>query len=222
MTTTFTDADYAAMSDEMEASATAAVPVIYRWLAEHPPHPPGKTALERVIDVGCGPGWWANRFAAMGCQVTAIDGPDGGKALAPGIRYLEDDVGTLPPYSARYDVAVCLEVAEHLPPQAATNLIAALMRLAPIVVFSAAVPGQGGVGHINERWQHEWARMFDGWETTAALRDELWYAAGVAPYYPQNMFVAFDYRALEPPVRPVTPVIHPGVWAHVTRRGTWP
>ena len=40
----------------------------------------------------------------------------------------------------RFDLALCLEVAEHLPAKAADAFVASLVELAPVVVFSAAMP----------------------------------------------------------------------------------
>jgi len=215
---TFTTGDYAVMSDEMRRSAVAGAPIVLDWLRRHEDR--GRVP-RRILDVGCGPGWWAATFAALGCDVAGVDGPDGGDAL--GDRYdtvdLEGDWAAVTGIS--WDVAVCLEVAEHLSPDAADTFIRTLTTVAPIVVFSAAIPGQGGVGHVNERWQTYWADLFHthGWYTASGPRDELWTVDGVAPYYPQNIFVAWSGNALDVDDGDVIDVVHPGVWRHVTRRG---
>jgi hypothetical protein len=66
-----------------------------------------------------------------------------------GERFLPHDIATpLPEHLVgRFDLAVCLEVAEHLPPERAESFIRELCDLAPVVLFSAAIPGQGGTGH---------------------------------------------------------------------------
>jgi hypothetical protein len=70
----------------------------------------------------------------------------------PQEQFLAHDL-TLPLHAGRtFDLALSLELAEHLPPECAGVLVDSLARLAPAVVFSAAVPFQGGVGHVNERW----------------------------------------------------------------------
>jgi 2-polyprenyl-3-methyl-5-hydroxy-6-metoxy-1,4-benzoquinol methylase len=51
----------------------------------------------------------------------------------------------------RYDLVICLEVAEHLSPESGRYLVRALSQAAPLVFFSAAVPGQGGSYHVNEQ-----------------------------------------------------------------------
>jgi hypothetical protein len=50
----------------------------------------------------------------------------------------------------RFDLAISLEVAEHLPEGSAGALVSTLIEAAPVVVFSAAIKGQSGTNHINE------------------------------------------------------------------------
>lgn len=52
----------------------------------------------------------------------------------------------------KFDLCVSMEVAEHLPPSRADSFVADLVGLAPVVLFSAAVPEQGGTNHLNEQW----------------------------------------------------------------------
>ena len=90
----------------------------------------------------------------------------------------------------RFDLALCLEVAEHLPPSGATTLVKELTELASVVVFSAAIPGQGGVGHLNERWPWYWKEKFAerGFGQYDPFRHRLWHRPDVAIWYKQNMF----------------------------------
>jgi hypothetical protein len=113
-------------------------------------------------------------------------------------------------------LALSLEVAEHLPPESANSFVASLVQLAPAVLFSAAVPGQGGVQHINEQWQSFWARCFErqGYRTVDILRPRIWADSRVAFYYRQNalLYVAQDTAASLTSL-PATPVnldiVHP-------------
>jgi hypothetical protein len=59
-----------------------------------------------------------------------------------------------------FDLAICLEVAEHLPPEAAEGFIDSLTRLAPVVLFSAAITFQVGNQHLNGQWPDYWATLF--------------------------------------------------------------
>ena len=153
-----------------------------------------------VVDVGCGEGWWAHTFATYGADVLGVDGdyvPDGPIAD----RFLAHDLTTpLPAHlHGRFDLAVCLEVAEHLPPQRADSLVAELCGLAPVVLFSAAIPGQGGTGHVNEQWPSYWAEKFrsEGFLVSGALRWRIWEDDRIENWYRQNLLLAIgDQRLL--------------------------
>ncbi len=61
----------------------------------------------------------------------------------------------------RFDLATCLEVAEHLPAANSRHLVRQLTSAAPLVLFSAAPPGQGGEGHINCQPLSYWRKIFE-------------------------------------------------------------
>lgn len=239
--TTFTDEQYQAVSEEMRISAQAGVPILLRYLTTHAQDDRSLYYEDwrpnRVLDVGCGPGWWAREFFDRYCTETlGVDGPAGGQAIRDRdcwpCRYAEADLtrpltevrGITPSVlPTRWDLALCLEVAEHLQPEDGLALVDRITELAPVVVFSAAIPGQGGIGHVNEQWPQYWADRFidRGWRVSGDIRWKLW-AEGLAPYYAQNMFIAWEPDKLRVyPQRPdvVPGVVHPGVWSHVTGRG---
>jgi SAM-dependent methyltransferase len=169
-----------------------------------------------VVDVGCGEGWWARQFAAgHGCRVLGVDrDADVSLTNIPFRRVdldqaLPDDLGT-------FDLAVSLEVAEHLPPHRANSFVGDLCRLAPTVVFSAAIPGQGGHGHVNEQWPEYWKNTFacHGYVCSGALRFRFWENPHIENWYAQNILVATcvpdRYPALfDTPLAPVWPLVHP-------------
>lgn len=111
----------------------------------------------RVLDVGCGPGIYVDALRAVGFDADGID-PD------PRSPYdkisVFDPVFDTPKYQG-YDLCLSLEVAEHLEECRADDFVAALVRTAPIVIFSAALPGQGGHGHINCQPKEYWAHKFN-------------------------------------------------------------
>ena len=88
----------------------------------------------------------------------------------------------------RFDLAISLEVAEHIPESSAEQFVTTLVSLAPVVLFSAAIPGQGGASHVNEQWQNYWALLFrdKGYFTVDWLRPLIWNNPKVAYYYSQN------------------------------------
>lgn len=167
-----------------------------------------------VVDVGCGRGVWLREFMRQNVtEVWGIDGPyvAPGSLQFPAERFLASDLsdGRLPALPVRSaDLALCLEVAEHLPARAASALIASLTNLAPVVAFSGAVPGQGGECHINEQWPEYWAALFDacGYEPVDCLRAAIWHETGVAWWYRQNCLL-FVRRSSPPPTPELAAVL---------------
>ena len=145
-----------------------------------------------VIDVGCGTGVWLSAFHEHGVvDVLGIDGPwtDDAPREMPDTFFREHDLRQPLELDRAFDLALCLEVAEHLPPEAAEFLVEGLTRLAPIVFFSAAIPFQGGDGHINERWPSFWSERFaaHGYRCPIDLRSRFWTNGAVEFWYRQNM-----------------------------------
>ena len=91
----------------------------------------------------------------------------------------------------QFELAVSLEVAEHLPAESAEGFVASLVRRVPVVMFSAAIPGQGGVDHVNEQWPDYWARLFAKHEFVPVdyVRPRIWNSDDVAHWYAQNTLV---------------------------------
>jgi SAM-dependent methyltransferase len=147
-----------------------------------------------VVDLGCGVGTWLRAFQNAG--VTDILGLDGGHVdpamlEIPPDRFRTADLTAPPPLGRRFDLALCLEVAEHLPADRAAALVAALVAAAPCVLFSAAVPGQGGVHHINEAWPSFWSQRFavHGYERLDPVRPRVWRDPAVSWWYKQNTYL---------------------------------
>jgi hypothetical protein len=112
--------------------------------------------------------------------------------LIPAERFVACDLNQeFPSLRRTFDLCLCLEVAEHLKPNRAEGLVKFLCSLSDRVLFSAAIPLQGGVGHVNERWQSYWAELFKRHGFGAARRQpdirdcsevELWYRQNVVLY----------------------------------------
>lgn len=147
---------------------------------------------QSVADFGGGAGHWAAVFLARGVRdVLTIDGPwvpQAARAVPPEL-YLEHDLRSPLTLDRRFDLALCFEAAEHLPPAAAEELVRALTDAAPVVAFSAALPGQGGDGHINEQRPSYWADLFGarGYACFPDLRRRIWTDAAVEVWYRQNL-----------------------------------
>lgn len=147
-----------------------------------------------VIDVGCGIGTWLHEFEKS--NVTNYIGIDShaqtDMLLIEPSKYATSDLNVFDarPFS-RFDMAISLETAEHLKPEAAENFIKNLTLLSDIVVFSAAIPHQGGLNHINERWQSYWAGLFkqNGYACIDYIRPKLWGDSRVELCYAQNILI---------------------------------
>jgi SAM-dependent methyltransferase len=147
-----------------------------------------------VVDVGCGEGSWLSAFMKAGINdVTGIDGDYVPREALkiPFERFRSADLATLTDLGRHYDVAVSLEVAEHLREEVGPQFVLMLTKAAPVVLFSAAIPGQGGIHHVNEQWQSYWAGLFreHGYVAVDPIRPVVWGNRDVAPWYRQNTLV---------------------------------
>ena len=202
------------------ASARAILPLVVGW-----------TRPESAVDVGCGVGTWLAVLRELGVEdVLGIDGGGVPPSLLeiPCERFLARDLTAPLDVAREFDLALSMEVAEHLPESAADTFVASLTRLAPVVLFSAAIPHQGGRGHQNERWPADWARRFRarGFVALDPVRSRVWSDPTVVPWYAQNTLVFAREDALsrfgdleragrigERGRGDPLALVHPGVWA---------
>lgn len=177
----YSDRYYRRLEQGATRSARETVPLILHLF-------PSKT----VLDVGCGIGAWLMALADEGCDVFGIDTNrvPTETLLIPresfGAYNLEEPLRL----DRRYDLVMCLEVAEHLSPGRASSLVVDLCRLGDVVVFSSAIPGQGGTHHVNEQWPSYWIDLFRerSFEPLDCIRHRLWTNTGVEWWYAQNTF----------------------------------
>jgi hypothetical protein len=173
---------------------------------------------QSVVDVGCGVGTWLSVFRESGVEdILGVDGDhvDPGMLQIPAENFLPRDLKAPVPAGRRFDLAMSLEVAEHLPGECAESFIKSLVSLSPIVLFSAAIPNQGGVGHINEQWPEYWAEIFkaQGYVAVDCLRRKVWQNPLVRWWYAQNTFFFVDRSKLDD---------YPLLKTEYTREGSFP
>ena len=84
-----------------------------------------------------------------------------------------------------------LEVGEHLSPARADSFVEDLTRLSDVILFSAAIPAQGGTNHVNEQWQSYWAEKFSrrGYVTVDCIRPKIWANSAADICYRQNILL---------------------------------
>jgi SAM-dependent methyltransferase len=208
---------YDSLYDDSARSARRVVPLLVKMFSPR-----------TVIDVGCGSGTWARSFKHAGCQVTGVDGEHvkRERLLITEQEFRRHDLNRPFKSDQRFDLAVSLEVAEHLPAERAGTFVEDLCRLSSIVVFSAAIPGQGGTHHINEQWPSYWVEHFrkNNFVASDCIRPQIWDDQEVVWWYRQNMFVFIEedqraaYAALIDSFRGSFPkdIVHPQAYVTAT------
>jgi SAM-dependent methyltransferase len=188
-------------SGHLNGSARSAAVVVPLLLKHFP--------ARSVIDVGCGVGTWLAEFARHGISdYLGVDGDYVPRDLLvmPSDHFQAADLSTFSPPARRFDLACSLEVAEHLPPACAASFVRLLTHLSPVVLFSAAIPGQGGTNHLNEQWQSYWAALFRvrGYVGIDCIRPAIFNDDRVELWYRQNTLIYCDPAKVPAGLRPLT------------------
>nr|WP_285849278.1 methyltransferase domain-containing protein [Brevibacillus borstelensis] len=156
-----------------------------------------------VIDIGCGVGAWLSAFRENGVkEILGVDGEYVNRDLLhiPPEFFLGADISQpLDLGGKRYDLAICMEVAEHIWHLSAGVLVDTLTKLSDMILFSAAIPWQGGTHHVNERWIHYWIELFEqrGYKAVDAIRRKVWNSPDVEPCYKQNSIIFCTQEKLD-------------------------
>jgi len=186
-------------------------------------------ALERLppvssaVDVGCGVGTWLSCLISRGISdVQGIEGLWARTELLeiPPDRFQRVELSELTTWPRRFDLAISLEVAEHLFAERAAAFVNALCDMSDIVIFSAAVPFQGGKHHVNEQWPEYWVQLFaqQTYRCFDWIRPLIWNDREIPVWYRQNILIFVAERRVSD-LRPIgsTPpmplaVIHPEMY----------
>jgi SAM-dependent methyltransferase len=174
-----------------ELSAKIVVPLVLRLIS-----------ARRVVDVGCGEGVWLSVFRELGVpEVLGVDGDyiDRQSLQIPIECFQAVDLKEGFRLDRRFDLCVSLEVAEHLPAAYADVFVQSLVDLAPVILFSAAIPFQGGNQHLNEQWPDKWAELFAarGYVAVDCIRKQVWENPAVEWWYAQNILLYVDKTSPE-------------------------
>jgi len=161
-----------------------------------------------VVDVGCGVGTWLSVVREHGIlDYLGVDGNwvDRTNLEIPEDRFLSFDLTGPLQLNRRFDLVISVEVAEHLPSNCAEVFVESLTRLGPVILFSAAIPFQGGTHHVNEQWPEYWHEHFKKYRYAVidCVRDKIWQNEKIDWWYAQNIliFADVDFLARHPLLR---------------------
>lgn len=165
-------------------SATRMIPVIQEIFA-----------AQSILDVGCGTGEWLSVFKTSP-GVSTVKGVDGNYVSRELLAIDNSEffpIDLLKPFdlSEKFDLVISLEVAEHLPFSSAAAFVKSLVKHSDAIVFSAAIPGQGGVQHINEQYPEFWSSLFAecSYDTFDCIRPKIANIRDIEWWYRQNCLV---------------------------------
>lgn len=190
-----------------------------------------------VLDIGCGTGAWLKAFN----ELTGIDdymGVDGSYVnksylLIDSEKFREADLERNLQVNRKFDLVVCMEVAEHLHQQFANAFIKNLVNISDIILFSAALPGQEGTFHFNEQFPEYWAKKFSdhGYKCLDIIREKIWNDHEISFWYRQNAVLYVKKEVLEQHAAlkavsksvDITHLtrIHPELWMHKVNKSNF-
>lgn len=154
----------------------------------------GEMKVKSLLDVGSGHGAWAAMWMQAGVKdAIAVDGdyvkPD--QLAIPVDRFIGHDLATPLDLKRKFDLVQSLEVAEHLPAERAAGFVDNLVRHGDVILFSAAVPHQGGEHHVNEQPPEYWRKLFadHGYDVFDWVRPRLADRREVKPWYRFNSYI---------------------------------
>lgn len=153
-----------------------------------------------IIDFGCGEGMWLSIVKKIDPSID-IYGVDGEYISVDELKidrqyFLPADLTNTLDLRKRFDLAISLEVGEHISKEYADVFIDNITRHADRVLYSAAIPGQGGVHHVNEKWQSYWIKKFTsrGYYVDYSLRNYFWECEAITPWRRQNILFFSKYK----------------------------
>jgi SAM-dependent methyltransferase len=147
-----------------------------------------------VIDIGCGVGNFLREFKNNGIEdILGVDGEwadlDEIERNVGKNNFISYNLNNIYQPGMKYDLAISFEVAEHIDDNFANNFVKTLTNCSDNIVFSAAIPLQGGQNHINEQWNEYWIDKFDklGYTCIDFLKPYFWDNENVFWWYKQNI-----------------------------------
>ena len=163
-----------------------------------------------ILDLGCGSGSWLHTISKE-YKIPEFLGVDGHwiekkELLIPQTNFKAHNLQDVYTPDRKFDMAISMEVAEHLDEGFAENFVTSLTNSSDFILFSAAIPNQGGTNHVNEKKQSYWKYIFfkRGYECIDLIRPRIWDLEGVRTDYKQNTLIYIKKVLLEDPSSPLS------------------
>jgi hypothetical protein len=185
---------YSTRNLETEISAQKVLTVLFKYFKP-----------TSVVDFGCGVGTWLKVSKDLGIEnILGLEGEwlNKNQLVISENSFMYKDLSKPVSLDKMYDMAISLEVAEHINPDSSNIFVDNLVNASDIVLFSAAIPHQRGTGHVNEQWHDYWIKIFStkNYDVVDLLRPEIWNLKEVKTWYKQNilLFVNSEKKNLYP------------------------
>lgn len=185
----FYDNEFFDSSHRQMIYQTSVIPVVLSLINKYNP--------KSLIDIGCGDGLFLSEFKKHNIEIMGCDNSREGlkrcklkRIPITKFNIVKDTLAV----NKQFDLAICFEVAEHIPNFASEKLVSTLCNISKVIAFTAAPPGQGGDNHINEQPHTFWIKKFDYLNfyldnnDTNCLKDK-WRKAGVVNYMIDNLMM---------------------------------
>jgi hypothetical protein len=189
---------YQILQEQMERSSSITQTSARHLLRHLVPEAVCSQSNFSVVDFGCGRRDWLKAAKLLGAGHLLGLETHGYKNSSPegfNIQFVDLERPVI--LDRKFHLAICVEVAEHLNAAAAESLVKSLCTNAHCILFSAAIPGQGGIHHINEQPPAYWQRLFAVYGKICVDKRQLfWEDSEIAPWYRQNAFAFVDDHVL--------------------------
>lgn len=190
MTNLYTNEFYKDILSGSKRSAEVILPLVFSEIKP-----------KSIVDVGCGTGVWLS--VSKENNISDILGLDGNYVIKD-LQIKRDefqatDISAGFLIDKKYDLALCLEVGEHIATKKSPALVDSLTRAADVILFSAAPPGQGGLHHVNEQWPAFWQKLFQNKDFACidCIRPMIYNNPEVEWWYRQNIFLYVHKKVIK-------------------------
>jgi hypothetical protein len=182
---------------------------------------------QSMVDFGCGVGTWVKTGQELGVEeILGLEGDwlDLKHLVIPEENFIHKNLTSSIDLNKKFDLAITLEVAEHIEAKFSDIFVTNLTKASEVILFSAAIPGQRGSGHVNEQWPEYWIEKFKSKDYIPldAIRPFIWHNKKIKSWYKQNTILFIhkarlsDFPLLGPfqnDQKTVWSIVHPDTFA---------